>query len=220
MYFCVSTSGEVCFEVPAEITSYLSCCSCCSFSLRMTAGTCRAPPAAIEGRTELEPFWHPCQLVNTQKSTTQILACRFFLKKKRGSSRRSSSQLRASGQTVVLQLMTEIWFHREQMFHRCWTDSLLCFILKSRGDGDRSGRRRQRSDKHDRGPMCSEVISKLEPGRVCLCTNHQTDGFRKEFLHFDVFAIWVNKGRNTLFPEDAQRYFWRQSRMSQQLYGN
>lgn len=78
MYFCVSTSGEVCFEVPAEITSYLSCCSCCSFSLRMTAGMCRAPPAAIEGRTELEPFWHPCQLVNTQKCTTQILACRFF----------------------------------------------------------------------------------------------------------------------------------------------
>lgn len=107
MYCCVSTSGEVCFEVPAEITSYLSCCSCCSFSLRMTAGTCRAPPAAIEGRTELEPFWHPCQLVNTKKSTTQILACRFFFFK-RGSSRRSSSQLRASGQTVVLQLTTEI----------------------------------------------------------------------------------------------------------------
>lgn len=84
IYFCVSTSREVvCFEVPAEITSYLSCCSCCSFSLRMTAGTCCAPPTAIEGRTELEPFWHPCQLVNTQKSTTQILACRFFFFKKR-----------------------------------------------------------------------------------------------------------------------------------------
>lgn len=84
--FCKLSAYVWCFnqrrssEDPAEIRSYLSCCSCCSFSLRITAGTCPAPAAAIEGRVKLESSWYPCQLVKLIHHTDSSL---LFLEKRK-----------------------------------------------------------------------------------------------------------------------------------------
>lgn len=222
--FGVSTSKEVCFEVPAEITSYLSCCSCCSFSLRLTAGTCHAPAAAIEGRKELELFWHPCQMVNNQKSTTQILACCVFCSLKEEAAR----EVPRSSEPLARLSCCSRWRKSDFTGNKCSTDvgPTVCFVSSWQGE-------EPEKTEVDGGGEPSSVrtsmtavpcVLRLSPNwnqavSACAPTIRRMV-LERHFLHFDVFAIQLNIGLNTLFPEDAQRYVWRQSRISKQWYGN